>query len=60
MLRRRSEFFIFLDSVRSVKSENKEEKEEENKEGKKEQKLSPLEEYLQLLLQMKMASAVSE
>lgn len=52
MLRRRSEFFVFLDSVRSVKSEKEEQKEE--------QQLSPYEEYLQVLLQMKMASAVSE
>ncbi|XP_070845337.1 formin-binding protein 1 isoform X2 [Chaetodon trifascialis] len=49
MLRRRSEFFVFLDSVRSVKSEKEEQKEEEQ--------LSPCEEYLQVLLQMKMTSA---
>ncbi|XP_076614812.1 formin-binding protein 1 isoform X5 [Chaetodon auriga] len=49
MLRRRSEFFVFLDNVRSVKSEKEEQKEEEQ--------LSPYEEYLQVLLQMKMTSA---
>ncbi|XP_034997557.1 formin-binding protein 1 isoform X9 [Hippoglossus stenolepis] len=49
MLRRKSEFFVFLDSVRSVKSE----KEEQNEENQ----LSPYEEYLQVLLQMKMTSA---
>ncbi|XP_054614007.1 formin-binding protein 1 homolog isoform X23 [Dunckerocampus dactyliophorus] len=43
MLRRRSEFFIFLDSP-SVKPE------------KEERKLSPYQEYLQVLLQMKMTS----
>lgn len=52
MLRRRSEFFVFLDNVRSVKSEMEEQKEE--------CQLSPDEEYLQVLLQMKMTSAVSE
>lgn len=52
MLRRKSEFFIFLDSVRSVKSEKDEQKEE--------RQLSPYEEYLQVLLQMKMTIAVSE
>lgn len=51
MLRRRSEFFIFLDNVRSVKTE----KEEQNEEHQ----LSPCEEYLQVLLEMKMTSAVS-
>lgn len=51
MLRRRSEFFVFLDSVRSVKPEKEEQKEEDH--------LSPYEEYLQVLLQMKMTSAVS-
>lgn len=51
MLRRRSEFFVFLDSVRSVRSEKEEQKEE--------LQLSPYEEYLQVLLQMKMTSAVS-
>lgn len=51
MLRRKSEFFVFLDSVRSVKSEKEEQKEE--------QPLSPCEEYLHLLLQMKMTSNVS-
>lgn len=52
MLRRKSEFFVFLDSVRSVKSEKEEQKEEDQ--------LSPYEEYLQVLLQMRMTSAVSE
>lgn len=52
MLRRKSEFFIFLDNVRSGKSETDEQKEE--------QQLSPYEEYLQVLLQMKMTSDVSE
>ncbi|TKS84656.1 Formin-binding protein 1 [Collichthys lucidus] len=50
MLRRRSEFFVFLDSVRSVKSE----KEEREREGRQSR---PFEEYLQVLLQMKMTSA---
>ncbi|XP_039635082.1 formin-binding protein 1 homolog isoform X22 [Perca fluviatilis] len=49
MLRRRSEFFVFMDSVRSQKSETEEQKEEHQ--------LSPFEEYLQMLLQMKLASA---
>lgn len=53
MLRRKSEFFVFLDSVRSVKSE-KEEREREERQPR------PFEEYLQVLLQMKMTSAVSE
>ncbi|KAK1883869.1 Formin-binding protein 1 [Dissostichus eleginoides] len=48
MLRRKSEFFIFLDNVRSGKSETEEQKEE--------QQLSLYEEYLQVLLQMKMTS----
>lgn len=52
MLRRRSEFFVFLDGVRSVKSEKEEQKEEPP--------LSPYEEYLHVLMQMKMTSAVSE
>ncbi|XP_029024357.1 formin-binding protein 1 isoform X20 [Betta splendens] len=49
MLRRKSEFFVFLDSVRSVTSEKDEQKEE--------RQLSPYEEYLQVLLQMKMTIA---
>ncbi|XP_069369280.1 formin-binding protein 1 isoform X22 [Paralichthys olivaceus] len=49
MLRRKSEFFVFLESVRFMKSENEEQKEEDQ--------LSPCEEYLQVLLQMKMISA---
>lgn len=52
MLRRRSEFFVFLDSVRPGKPEKEEPKEESQ--------LSPYEDYLQLLLQMKFTSAVSE
>lgn len=52
MLRRKSEFFVFLDSIRSVKSEKVERQEE--------CQLRPFEEYLQVLLQMKMTSAVSE
>lgn len=52
MLRRRSEFFLFLDNVISVKLEREEEKEEHQ--------LGPYEEYLQVLLQMKMTSAVSK
>lgn len=52
MLRRKSEFFIFLDSTFSAKPEKEEQKEEPE--------LSPYEEYLQVLLQMKMTSAVSE
>lgn len=51
MLRRRSEFFVFLDGVRSAKPEREEPKEE--------RLLSPYEEYLQVLLQMKMTSSVS-
>lgn len=51
MLRRRSEFFVFLDSVRAVKSDPDESDEPQ---------LSPFEEYLQVLLQMKMTSAVSD
>ncbi|KAM3874520.1 formin-binding protein 1 [Diretmus argenteus] len=48
MLRRRSEFFVFLDSVRSEKSDP----------GKNDEpQLSPFEEYLQVLLQMKITSA---
>ncbi|XP_035847085.1 formin-binding protein 1 homolog isoform X19 [Sander lucioperca] len=46
---RRSEFFVFMDSVRSLKSETEEQKEEHQR--------SPFEEYLQVLLQMKLASA---
>ncbi|XP_072310614.1 formin-binding protein 1 isoform X17 [Eucyclogobius newberryi] len=52
MLRRRSEFFIFLDNVLSVKSDN-----EEPDESKKEEKSGPFEDYLQELLQIKMTSA---
>lgn len=52
MLRRRSEFFVFLDNVRSVKQEKEEQKEEKQ--------LSPYEDYLQVLLQMKVTSDVSE
>lgn len=52
MLRRRSEFFVFLDNVRSVKQEKEEQKEEKH--------LSPYEDYLQVLLQMKVTSDVSE
>lgn len=52
MLRRRSEFFVFLDSARSLKLEKEEQLEE--------RELSPYEEYLQVLLQMKLTSAVSE
>ncbi|XP_074473023.1 formin-binding protein 1 isoform X36 [Sebastes fasciatus] len=49
MLRRRSEFYIFLGNVLSVKSETEEQKEE--------QPLSSHDEYLQVLLQMRMTSA---
>ncbi|XP_029940154.1 formin-binding protein 1 homolog isoform X20 [Salarias fasciatus] len=49
MLRRRSEFFVFLDNAFSVKSEKEEPKEE--------RQLSAYEEYLQVLLQMKMTSS---
>lgn len=52
MLRRRSEFYGFLGNVLSVKSETEEQKEE--------QPLSRHDEYLQVLLQMRMTSAVSE
>ncbi len=52
MLRRRSEFFVFLDSARSAKLEKEEQQEETQ--------LSPYEEYLHVLLQMKITSAVSE
>lgn len=52
MLRRRSEFFVFLDSALSVITQKEEQKEEPP--------LSPSDEYLQVLLQMKMTSAVSQ
>lgn len=48
MLRRRSEFFLFLDDTRSAKSE------------KEERPSSPCEDYLRVLLQMKITSDVSE
>ncbi|KAG8010386.1 Formin-binding protein 1 [Nibea albiflora] len=51
MLRRKSEFFVFLDSVRAAKSQKEEQREE--------RQLRPFEEYLQVLLQMKMTSARS-
>lgn len=52
MLRRRSEFFLSLDDAHSAKSE---------KEGRKEERPpNPCEDYLQVLLQMKMTSDVSE
>ncbi|KAM9735821.1 formin-binding protein 1 isoform 2-T2 [Menidia menidia] len=50
MLRRKSNFFVFLDNALSVKEEKEEQTEEEPK-------LGPFEEYLQGLLQMKMTSA---
>lgn len=50
MLRRRSEFFVFLDGMRS--------KPEEEQKGERAQ--SACEEYLQVLLQMKMTSFVSQ
>lgn len=53
MLRRRSQFFVFLDNALSVKAE-----EEGAIEGE-EVALTPFEEYLQMLLQMKMTSSVS-
>ncbi|XP_076742788.1 formin-binding protein 1 homolog isoform X2 [Maylandia zebra] len=49
MLRRRSEFFVFLDSALSVSTQKEEQKEEPP--------LSPSDEYLQVLLQMKTTSA---
>lgn len=49
MLRRRSEFFVFLDGMRSKPEE----------ELKEERPQSACEEYLQVLLQMKMTSSVS-
>ncbi|XP_063334232.1 formin-binding protein 1 homolog isoform X3 [Pelmatolapia mariae] len=49
MLRRRSEFFVFLDSALSVITQKEEQKEEPP--------LSPCDEYLQVLLQMKTTSA---
>ncbi|XP_035766262.1 formin-binding protein 1 homolog isoform X15 [Neolamprologus brichardi] len=49
MLRRRSEFFVFLDSALSVITQKEEQKEEPP--------LSPSDEYLQVLLQMKTTSA---
>lgn len=52
MLRRKSEFFVFLESVRSSKAEETEEP--------KEEPASAYEEYLQLLMQMKTTSGVSE
>lgn len=48
MLRRRSEFFLFLDDARSAKSE------------KEERPSSPCEDYLRVLLQMKITNDVSE
>lgn len=50
MLRRKSEFFVFMDNVRSAKSETAEEDKSQ---------LSPFEEYLQVLLDMKITSTVS-
>lgn len=50
MLRRRSEFFVFLDGMRSKPEE----------EQKEERPQSACEEYLQVLLQMKMTSSVSQ
>lgn len=52
MLRRRSEFFVFLDSALSVITQKEEQKEEPP--------LSPSDEYLQVLQQMKTTSAVSQ
>lgn len=52
MLRRRSEFFLFVDDARSGKSGKEEHKEECHP--------SPCEDYLGVLLQMKMTSDVSE
>lgn len=52
MLRRRSEFFLFLDEARSGKPGKEEQKEEHHP--------SPCEDYLGVLLQMKMTSDVSE
>lgn len=57
MLRRRSEFFVFVDQVRSTRHERREKEKEEEKHDSI---LSPYEEYLQVLLQMKLTSAVSE
>ncbi|KAL6096663.1 uncharacterized protein ACO6RY_05933 [Pungitius sinensis] len=52
MLRRKSEFFVFLESVRSLKADAEEPREEPPP--------SAYEEYLQLLMQMKTTSGVSE
>lgn len=52
MLRRRSEFFLFLDDARSSKSGKEEHQEARHP--------SPCEDYLGVLLQMKMTSDVSE
>lgn len=52
MLRRRSEFFLFLDDARAGKPGKEEQKEEHRP--------SPCEDYLGVLLQMKMTSDVSE
>lgn len=52
MLRRRSEFFLFLDDSRSKKSGKEEHKEERHP--------SPCDDYLEVLLQMKGTSDVSE
>lgn len=49
MLRRRSEFFVFLDGMRAKPEE----------EPREERPQSACEEYLQVLLQMKMTSSVS-
>lgn len=50
MLRRRSEFFVFLDGMRSKPEE----------EQKEERPQSACEEYLQVLLQMRTTSSVSQ
>lgn len=53
MLRRRSQFFVFLDNALSVSAEDEGARGEEHV-------LTPFEEYLQMLLQMKMTSSVSQ
>lgn len=50
MLRRKSEFFDFMDNIRTSKSESAEPDKSQ---------LSPFEEYLQVLLDMKITSTVS-
>ncbi|KAM4719465.1 formin-binding protein 1 isoform 11-T11 [Anableps anableps] len=51
MLRRRSQFFVLMDNALSVKAEKEEEQKEEDP------TVGPFEEYLQMLLKLKLTSA---